>query len=73
MPRYKLLSQHYINDTLLEAGTEIGEGTSVPFSGPPSHEMVGCDPESEKLAKKRRDTFIDIGRQLGHIDKVTNG
>jgi hypothetical protein len=73
MPRYRLLSPHYINDMLLEAGTEVGEGTQVPFSGRPSAEMEGCDPESEKLAKARRDNFIDVGRALSVIDKVTVG
>jgi len=69
MPRYRLLSEHYINDTLLEAGVEIGDGTMFPFSGPPSHEMEGCDPESEKLALAKRTSYVDIGRQTGAIDR----
>ena len=54
MPRqFKLLSQHYIDDRLLEAGAIIGEGTEVPFlypdgtPRPPSTEMEGIDEDSQ--------------------------
>lgn len=55
MPRqFKLKSQHYIDDKLLEAGEIVGEGTEVPFlhpdgtPRPPSTEMEGLNSESQK-------------------------
>lgn len=68
MPRqFKLLSQHYIDDRLLEAGKVIGEGTDVPFlhpdgtPRPPSNEMEGLDEaaQAEVEAVLRRG-FIPI-------------
>jgi len=49
--RFRLLAVHYIDDRLLEPGTEVGDGTSVPFRYPdgkmrlPSTEMEGVDEE----------------------------
>lgn len=57
-PRYRLKSQHYINGLLLEAGTEIGEGTEVPFTAPPSAEMEGVNDEGKKLVAARLKTFM---------------
>lgn len=54
MPRqFRLLTQHFINDRLLETGTIIGEGTDVPFLFPdgtkqtPSPEMEGLEPPAQ--------------------------
>lgn len=41
--RYRLLTQHMINDKLLPEGTEIGEGTDHPYDGTPSNQMEGLD------------------------------
>jgi hypothetical protein len=52
--KYKLLAQHHIEDMLLEPGTIIGEGTSIPFlhkdgsPRPPTPDMEGLDEESQK-------------------------
>lgn len=49
---FKLLSQHYIDDQLLEEGTLVGDGQSVSFKFPngkwrvPSHQMEPLDPEA---------------------------
>lgn len=59
MPKFKLKSQHFINGVLLEAGTEIGEGTSVPFSGRPSAEMEGLDDAGKKAVAERLKTFME--------------
>lgn len=40
--RYRLLSQHMIGGHLLEAGTEVGEGTGYPVYEP-SNQMEGVD------------------------------
>jgi hypothetical protein len=42
MGRYRLLTQHMIGGHLLEAGTEVGEGTGYPVSEP-SNQMEGVD------------------------------
>lgn len=55
--RFKLLVTHYIDDQLLEAGTEIGDGTSVPFRYPdnsprtpsPEGQMEGLDDEGKAM------------------------
>lgn len=53
--RYKLTSQHYINDCLLEAGAEIGDGTPYPFRDAngkplsPTPEMEPLDDEAKRL------------------------
>lgn len=50
--RWRLLDKHYINDMMLEAGTEVGSGTDIAFSGPPSMLMEPADKEAEEFAKK---------------------
>lgn len=68
MPRqFKLLSQHYIDDRLLEAGKVIGEGTDVPFLFPdgspqlPSGEMEGLDEASQaEVEAVRARGFVPI-------------
>ena len=68
MPRqFKLLSQHYIDDRLLEAGKVIGEGTDVPFlypdgtPQPPSNEMEGLDDAAQaEVAAVLRRGFVPI-------------
>ena len=53
--RFKLTSQHYISDCLLEAGTEIGDGTPYAFRDadkkplPPTAEMEPLDDEAKRL------------------------
>lgn len=53
--RYKLTAQHYINDCLLEVGTEIGDGTAYAFRDadkkplPPTPEMEPLDDEAKRL------------------------
>lgn len=45
MPRYRTTAPHYINDRIIEAETEIGDGTQypLPLDFPPSDFMVRLD------------------------------
>ena len=52
MPRYRLTERSYINDQLLDAGTEIGDGTSVPFSGIPGPHMEPLDKPAAVAVKE---------------------
>jgi len=53
--RYRLTATHYIGDCLLEAGTEIGDGTAYAFRGAdgkplsPTPEMEPLDDEAKRL------------------------
>ena len=53
--KFKLLSQHYINDMLLEPDTIVGDGGVVPFRDakgnalPPTGEMEPLDDEAREL------------------------
>ena len=51
MARYLLTERAYIADQLLEAGTEIGDGTQVPFTGPPGPHMTPMDKPAEKAVE----------------------
>lgn len=76
--RFKLLAQHYIDDRLLEPGTEVGDGTSVPFRFPdgsrmvPSTEMEGVDEEGVKAVEDVRSRsfpmFADLQMHLSGPD-----
>ena len=46
--RYRLTERAYLNERIVEEGEEIGDGTSVPFSGPPGPHMIPLDKEAEK-------------------------
>jgi hypothetical protein len=66
MPRYRLLSAHYseedkwlpgdkeMSDQGEEKGTIVGDGTPHLWTRDPTPDMVGLDPESEKLVEKAR-------------------
>jgi hypothetical protein len=66
MPRYRLLSAHYseenkwlpgdkeMSDQGEEKGTIVGDGTPHLWTRDPTPDMVGLDPESEKLVAKAR-------------------
>jgi hypothetical protein len=55
MAKYRLLSQHFSEeDKLLEAGVEVGDGTSHKWTRPPSPEMEGLDEESKLLVEEER-------------------
>jgi hypothetical protein len=66
MPRYRLLSAHYseedkwlpghkeMTDQGEEKGTIVGDGTPHLWTRDPTPDMVGLDPESEKLVEKAR-------------------
>lgn len=69
MPRFRLKSQHYINDTLLEAGEVVGDDLPHPhtFKGPPSNEMDGVDEESQKIVDELWAGWVNI---LGDMPQV---
>lgn len=51
--RFRLISQHYIDDRLLPADTIVGDGKdAVAYSGPPSMMMEPLDKEAEEAIKK---------------------
>lgn len=52
MARYKLLEEAVINDTVLAAGTEIGDGTPYPFDQEPGPHMEGLDREGKKKVEE---------------------
>jgi hypothetical protein len=60
-PKYRLMGDHFINDMLLPAGTEIGDGTPFPFVDdkgrpvPPSQQMEPLNPAAEAEVKKVQD------------------
>jgi hypothetical protein len=54
--KFMLLQKAIIGDQLLEAGTEIGDGTPYPFSGTPGPHMRPLDKDAE--------------REVGQEDKV---
>lgn len=66
--RYRLDSQHYIDDKLLEEGTEIGDGTPFPWrfedgtARPPSRSMVPLDDEAKRLFKEHFKTEGPVER-----------
>ena len=64
MARYKLLEPHYLNERLLEAGVEVGDGTSIPFIGRPSAYMEGVDDEGKKKVEDRLKTFLHPNTSL---------
>ncbi len=48
MAKYRLMAQHVIDGGLREAGTEVGDGCQIPYSGEPTPHMVGLDAEGKK-------------------------
>jgi hypothetical protein len=60
-PRYRLTGDHFINDMLLPAGTEVGDGTPFSFVDPdgrpipPSQQMQPLNEAAEAEAKKVAD------------------
>ena len=46
--RFRLTERAYLAERIVEEGEEIGDGTSVPFSGAPGPHMVPLDKEAEK-------------------------
>lgn len=60
MPKYRLLVPHYINDQLLPEGTEVGDGTKVPFDARPSLDMEGLDEASMKLVAAEQARFQKV-------------
>jgi hypothetical protein len=52
--KFKLTETHYAHGELLDAGTEIGDGTPYPFWGL-SMFMLPLDAEAEALLKKAPD------------------
>lgn len=74
--KYRLDSQHYIDEAILETGTEIGDGTDHPYRDakgkplPPSTNMTPLDDEAKRLYKEwfkeeapDRDPFAKIPLQ----------
>ena len=62
MARYRLTEKSYINDMVLEPETEIGEGTSVPFSGVPGPHMEPLDKDAEKALAAAKEQATKEGR-----------
>lgn len=59
MARYKLNKAAFVGVHLLQAGTEIGDGTKYPFDGEPGEHMEPLDDEAEaalKAARAKRNT-----------------
>jgi hypothetical protein len=54
--KYRLETAHYLWDTLLDPGTEIGDGTQYPIGHGfvPSSGMTPLDAEAEKLSAQHR-------------------
>ena len=48
MARYRLRIDHVIEDRIVPAGTEVGEGTDIPFDQAPSNQMEGVDDEGRR-------------------------
>lgn len=79
--RFRLLAVHYIDDRLLDPGTEVGDGCAIPFRYPdgkmrlPSTEMEGVDEESQAVVEAVRSRsfpiFTDLNATL-EIDPTKN-
>jgi hypothetical protein len=53
--RYKLISQHYSEeDKLLEAGTEVGDGTEHAWTRAPTAEMEALDDDAKQRLQKEK-------------------
>lgn len=59
--KWKLNTQHYINDALLEPGTIVGTDTPFPFPYPPSLNMEPVDEEAKEYLKAHPRKFGDGG------------
>jgi hypothetical protein len=62
--RWKLTTEHYINDMILQPGTEIGDGTGIEFKGRPSLHMEPADKEAEEWLKANPNWFVKSGRPI---------
>jgi hypothetical protein len=69
MPRFVTTAEHYISSPgiLIPAGTEVGDGTSYPWFGPPSLQMEGVDDEGKRLVGEARENRINpiTGLRIG--------
>ena len=58
MPRYRLLTKHYMYDTLLDEGTIVGDDTPYKIEDEMvSPDMEGLDDESKEKVKKSKDNL----------------
>ena len=60
--KWKLNTQHYIDDALLDPGTIVGTDTPYPFPYPPSLNMEPVDEEAKAYLKAHPRKFGDEGR-----------
>ena len=60
--KYRLRTQHVLGgDRLLEAGTEVGNDTPIPWPGPPTPQMEGLDgPGKEAVAKLHKENYNSL-------------
>lgn len=67
MPKYRLLSSHYIEGVVHPKNTVVSDSPGkgeVHFAGKPSAMMEGLDAEGKALVEKRRLSYIDPIKSL---------
>lgn len=64
MARYRLTGPHYLQDRVLEAGAEVGDGTDFPFPGLPTLQMEGLDDEGKTLVNEAIETYGRLADQV---------
>lgn len=59
--RWRLMTTHYHNDRLYEAGTEVGTGTGIEWHGRPSLNMEPVDQEAIEWLQANPNRFVKAG------------
>ena len=72
MARYKLMERAVIDGQLLEAGTEIGEGTQYPFDGKPGPYMQPLDSAARLAVKAAQDEKFELDKNLANHPSDTS-
>lgn len=52
MAKYRLLAPHVLHGTVRAAGTEVGDGTDLPFDGDPTPHMEGLDAAGKRKVEE---------------------
>ena len=64
MAKYRLLAQHVLHGAVREAGTEVGDGTELPYTDDPTPHMEGLDAAGKrKVAEVHKRHFPDDGSE----------
>lgn len=71
MAKYRLLAQHVIAGGVREAGTEVGDGTNIPFDAEPTPHMEGLDAAGKRaVAEVHKRHFPEGGENLPGFHKM---